>query len=369
MDNESRATVERIIDIAVGTIRNFVRADQSHAVADELRHVCRELLERDLERIRHEHPPPGIAAPPPRGWADAWDLGHHFRVMPELTREPVPVPRRTPATVAESERLVDEVHNRPMTATEVRRRQAEFVEEQQRRLEGLEAQRLAEYIEQAQRRAEAQRRGIAARHAAAVDLAMLGQSQIRMEPGQVQRVPPGADWQNLFDENARDAPAPEPPTPLVEEKAKDILWSCLNKLQRKDLFCVNHFIVTGCTTGMTYRIVPGMQGNIYREDGARYCVTNSSLPSWDLLLAQKLMLEDDERKFLALARRLDLDEVADQPELDNTVEAMTQAVLGDPRRTTFDAGEISPDLRPRQGRSLGQILLDSVGLNRPGARR
>ena len=254
-----------------------------------------------------------------------------------------------------------------MTASEVRERQAEFVAEQQRRM-------------------QAQRQAHAARYAAAADLALLGQSQIRIEPGAVNRVPP-ADWQNVFDEGPADAPAPEPPTAEIEAKAKGILWSYLNRRQREDLFCVNYFIVTGSMTGMVYRIVPGMQGNIYRDDGARYCVTNPTLPSWDLLLAQKLMLEDDEGKFLTLARRLDHDGavrdepaltseamlracrdgedgvmVEAQPELE-TVEAMTRAVLGGPTPCDFAAGEISPDLR-RPGRSVVQILRDSIRLNR-----
>lgn len=339
--------IGQIVNLAIDCIRSYVVPEASAPLVDDFRRRCHELIEHDIERLRHDNPPPGIAAPPPRGWADAWD---HAR------RNFLP-----PRTVAEAERLVDEIHNIPMTATEVRRRRAE-------------------HIREVQREADVRYRNIAEHYQATVDLMTLGQSQLRIEPGQVQRVPP-ADWQNLFDvvdrvdgpaqpELGEDRAEPEPPTPLVEEKAKDILWSYLNELQRKDLFCANFFIVNGSVTGLIYRIVPGMQGNIYREDGARYCVTNPSLPSWDLLLAQKLMLEDDEGKFLTLARRLDLGEVADEPDL-QTVQAMRETLLAGTvnapvvgeEGVTFVGGEISPDLRPR-GRSIVQIMRDSIRLNR-----
>lgn len=329
--------IGQIVDLAIDCIRSYVVPASSPRLVEDFRWRCQELIENDIERSLHEHPPPGIAAPPPRAWADAWDHARHFM---------------SPRTVAQAEALVDQIHNTPMTATEVRRRQAEHTQEQQQRIEV----RHHEFL-----RREAMRQVQRAQQAAITDLALLGQSQIRIEPGAVVRVPP-EQWQDLQPELGEDRAEPEPPTPEIEAKAKDILWSYLNKGQRKDLFCLNFFRVTGCMTGLVYRIVPGMQGNIYRDDGARYCVTNPSLPSWDLLLAQKLMLEDDEGKFLTLARRLDLAEVAEQPELE-TVAAMTRAVLGGPTPCDFAAGEISPELR-RPGRSVVQILRDSIRLNR-----
>lgn len=101
-----------------------------------------------------------------------------------------------------------------------------------------------------------------------------------------------------------------PPSPndteKVERKAKAALWRYLNEQQQQDLFCLGRFIVNGGESKMAYNILKGRQGNVWRDDDAHFCLTHGDLPVWDLMLAQKLMIEDSEPQFLELANRLDV---------------------------------------------------------------
>lgn len=93
-------------------------------------------------------------------------------------------------------------------------------------------------------------------------------------------------------------------TEKVDRKAKAALWRYLNEKQHEDLFCLGHFVVNGGKSKMVYKIMKGRQGNVHREDDARFCLTHGDLPVWDLMLAQKLMIEDSEPRFLELANDL-----------------------------------------------------------------
>ena len=69
-----------------------------------------------------------------------------------------------------------------------------------------------------------------------------------------------------------------------------------------------YFEVTGCRTGKRYRISHGVGLNVYELDGAGqpragWCfVPKDNLVAGDVMLAQKIALETDERGALAVAR-------------------------------------------------------------------
>jgi len=70
----------------------------------------------------------------------------------------------------------------------------------------------------------------------------------------------------------------------------------------------SHFEVIGCRTGKRYRIDHGVGLNVYELDGAGrpragWCfVPKDNLVAGDVMLAQKIALETDERGALAVAR-------------------------------------------------------------------
>ncbi len=71
----------------------------------------------------------------------------------------------------------------------------------------------------------------------------------------------------------------------------------------------NFFEVTGCHTGKRYQIRHGMGMNVYELDDsgrprAGWCfVPKDHLVAGDVMLAQKIALETDERAALAVAHR------------------------------------------------------------------
>jgi len=70
-----------------------------------------------------------------------------------------------------------------------------------------------------------------------------------------------------------------------------------------------HFDVTGCHSGKRYRIHNGASMNVHEIDGAGrsrvgWCfVPNADLAAGDVMLAQKIALETDERGALAVAKK------------------------------------------------------------------
>lgn len=320
--------VQRIVDIAVGTFRNILEPNLLHPLVDEFQHVCRDLVERDLERVHHQRPPPGVAAPPPRvthqeAQAIEEFVQHNVNEMialPEIrgverlvqrVRDAARPPRATPQTVAESEAIVDAVHGvgPPMTATEVRRRQEEHVADVQEH-----ARRQAQRRAQAQAEtghARARRRAAEAAQAGAramVDLGTVGMAALEVRPGQVMRIDPRhfnvGDYAPEL--RGRDSPEPLHQARESQARAKAILWEHLNPEQREQLFLLDFFAVKGSKSGKIYRIANASTGNVIREDGVTYClVPEEAMPQWDQLLAQKLMIEDNEKRFIRLAKRQD----------------------------------------------------------------
>jgi hypothetical protein len=85
-------------------------------------------------------------------------------------------------------------------------------------------------------------------------------------------------------------------------RAEALLWAWLSPAQRKQYRARRWFEVT-TTSGRRYRI---LRGGVVRLDprGSAYCIeATSSVPVADEMLANKLLLETDERRFLATAHR------------------------------------------------------------------
>jgi hypothetical protein len=98
------------------------------------------------------------------------------------------------------------------------------------------------------------------------------------------------------------------PSSLVESaaKARSLLLSHLTEEQRRTFIEQKWFIVIGGRTRHQYKIWTGhLVANVTRlYDNQRLCAhCHDSLPMDDHYLAQKLMLENDEEAFLAIAVR------------------------------------------------------------------
>jgi hypothetical protein len=84
-------------------------------------------------------------------------------------------------------------------------------------------------------------------------------------------------------------------------------WLSPEQFAQYDAKC--YFEVTGCHSGKRYRICHGTSMNIYELDGAGrprvgLCfVPKGYLVSGDVMLAQKIALETDERRALTVANR------------------------------------------------------------------
>lgn len=142
---------------------------------------------------------------------------------------------------------------------------------------------------------------------ALIDLGTVGMAVTEIRPGQVIPIDPAqfnvGDMPNILRER-EDNPEPMHQSRESQARAKTLLWSYLNHQQREQLFLLNYFAVTGSRSGKIYRIANASTGNIIREDGITYClVPDLPMPQWDQLLAQKLMIEDNERQFLKCAHR------------------------------------------------------------------
>jgi hypothetical protein len=85
-------------------------------------------------------------------------------------------------------------------------------------------------------------------------------------------------------------------------RAEALLWAWLSPAQRKQYRARRWFEVT-TASGRRYRI---LRGGVVRRDprGSGYCIeATSPVPVADEMLASKLLLETDERRFLATAHR------------------------------------------------------------------
>jgi hypothetical protein len=96
------------------------------------------------------------------------------------------------------------------------------------------------------------------------------------------------------------------PTP-AEIKAEKLLVKNLSAEQKKDWLANRTFMVTGNTTGIQYRLTKsrtyGIETYLYGRKIGRLCVVakDPKIPIYDQLLAQKLLIETDEKAFVALA--------------------------------------------------------------------
>lgn len=98
-------------------------------------------------------------------------------------------------------------------------------------------------------------------------------------------------------------PAREP-----ERRSLKLMRRWLSAAQREQFDARGYFDVTGSHTGRRYRIRSGISTNIVELDGfersvAGWCfVPAENLPVGDVMLAQKIALENDERSALKVAR-------------------------------------------------------------------
>ena len=96
-----------------------------------------------------------------------------------------------------------------------------------------------------------------------------------------------------------------------EARGLKLLRGWLSPEQLAQYDAKSYFDVTGCDSGERYRIRHGTSMNIHEIDRAghpRACwcfVPNASLVAGDVMLAQKIALETDERRVLAVANRFE----------------------------------------------------------------
>jgi hypothetical protein len=93
-----------------------------------------------------------------------------------------------------------------------------------------------------------------------------------------------------------------------EARGLQLLRQWLSPEQIAQYDADGYFDVTGCDSGKRYRIRHGTSMNVYEIDQAGFprigwCfVPNASLVAGDVMLAQKIALETDERSALAVAK-------------------------------------------------------------------
>jgi hypothetical protein len=95
----------------------------------------------------------------------------------------------------------------------------------------------------------------------------------------------------------------------AEQRASALLMRWLSPTQRAQYESTGHFYVTGSHSGRRYRIRSKRQMNVDEldEDGRRVAVLcfgpETYVPFGDVMLAQKIALENDELAALAVANR------------------------------------------------------------------
>ena len=94
-----------------------------------------------------------------------------------------------------------------------------------------------------------------------------------------------------------------------EARGMTLLREWLSPEQRAQLDANKHFDVIGCQTGKRYRVSYGSRTNVHEIDDTGqpimgWCfVPSGHLVAGDVMLAQKIALETDERAALAVANR------------------------------------------------------------------
>jgi hypothetical protein len=85
-------------------------------------------------------------------------------------------------------------------------------------------------------------------------------------------------------------------------RAEALLWAWLSPAQRRQYRARRWFEVT-TASGRRYRVLRGAVVRLHPR-GSGYCIeATSPVPVADEMLANKLLLETDERRFLATAHR------------------------------------------------------------------
>jgi hypothetical protein len=85
-------------------------------------------------------------------------------------------------------------------------------------------------------------------------------------------------------------------------RAEALLWAWLSPAQRRQYRARRWFAVT-TASGRRYRVLPRAVVRLHPR-GSGYCIeATSPVPVADEMLANKLLLETDERRFLATAHR------------------------------------------------------------------
>jgi hypothetical protein len=88
----------------------------------------------------------------------------------------------------------------------------------------------------------------------------------------------------------------------ARRRAEALLWAWLSPAQRDQYRRRRWFEVT-TASGRRYRVLPGLVVRLGPR-GSGYCIeATSPVPVADEMLANKLLLETDERRFLATAHR------------------------------------------------------------------
>lgn len=93
----------------------------------------------------------------------------------------------------------------------------------------------------------------------------------------------------------------------ADVKAEELLVKNLSAEQKKDWAKNKFFMVTGNTTGIAYKLTTsrtyGIETFLYGRKIGKLCVVakDKEIPICDQLLAQKLLIETDEKAFIALA--------------------------------------------------------------------
>ncbi len=92
----------------------------------------------------------------------------------------------------------------------------------------------------------------------------------------------------------------------AKEKAEKLLQSALDDKQKEELKVKGHFHCKS-NKGVIYRIKRGTHGNVKKLDptGTKevesLCIQPDNVPAQDAMLAQKLMIENDEDSFRRIA--------------------------------------------------------------------
>ena len=96
---------------------------------------------------------------------------------------------------------------------------------------------------------------------------------------------------------------------IAAQKAEDLLKSILNNEQLKEFNEKTYFTTVGNKSGKKYRITKKDAHGVFRINDTldrlieEYCIVpnNSDIPTYDRMVMQKLLLENDEERFLEIA--------------------------------------------------------------------